>query len=282
MADVLIGVTETSATALAVISNVVQSFLIQESKLIPTITDYSYLAIKGAKSIALPRSGGFTVNDKTENTAVNAQSITYATDIIELVKHKVIQTLIEDIADTQASIPVIQDALLKATKAIALQVDKDIVAALKLGSATAPDHLINFIDATNDIMALGDILAARKLLVDQNIDPRECFIGIGSEKEAEALNISNFIDASKYGSNEPLLMGEIGKVYGMRVILHSDFSDFMCTWHPTAVGIAIQQTMRYQTQPDLANLGIRHSLDMIYGIKTLDLGKRNVLTDSTN
>mgnify|MGYP001306981098 CR=1 FL=1 len=281
MADVIMGKTETEATAIDVISNVVQSFLIQESKLLGTVTDYSSLAVKGAKSITLPKSGGFLVNDKVENVAVSAQSISYSGDVLNLNKHKVIQALVEDISDWQASIPVIQDALMKATKAIALQVDLDIIEALKLASAADPDHQIKYIDTVNNILALGDILAQRKLLVDQNIDPRTCFIGIGSLKEAEMLNISNFIDASKYGTNEAVMMGEIGKVFGMKVILHTAFENNMIAWHPSAVGYAIQQGMRYQNEKDLANLGVRHSLDMLYGVTTLDAGKRQVYTSET-
>lgn len=70
MADALMGVTETSANALANVASVAQLYLQQESKLLPTVMDYSALAVPGAASIKLPRSGGFTVGDKSENTAV--------------------------------------------------------------------------------------------------------------------------------------------------------------------------------------------------------------------
>ena len=282
MADTLMGKTEIDAASKAEIANIVQSFLIQESKLIPTISNYSNLAVPGAKSVALPRSGGFTVGSKIENTAVDAQAITYAADTITFDQHKVVQFLLEDIADIQANIPVVQDAVMKATKALSLDIDLAIIEELKLASASAPDHLINFIDTATDVVAKADILAARKLLQDQNIEATECFIGIGPEKEAELLAIESFIDASKYGSNEPIMNGEIGKIYGMRVIMHTGFSDFMCTWHPSAVGLAVQNGMRYQTDKDLANLAMRHSIDVLYGVEVLDSGKRNVLTDSTN
>lgn len=282
MADTLMGISEVNAARKAEIANIVQSFLIQESKLMPTVTNYSALAVKGAKSVALPRSGGFTVGTKSENTAVDAQTITYAADTISFDQHKVVQFLLEDIADIQANIPVVQDAVMKATKALSLDIDSAIITELKLASASTPDHQLVFADTSTDKVAKADILAARALLQNQYIDPTECYIGIGPEKEAELLAIESFIDASKYGSNEPIMNGEIGKIYGMRVILHTGFSDFMCTWHPSAVGFALQQGMRYETQKDLANLAMRHSLDVLYGVEVLDSGKRCVLTDSTN
>lgn len=82
MSDVITGVTEINSASRAEISSFAQSYLQQQSILLPTVTDYSRFAVKGAKSIALPRSGGFTVGSKTENTAVSAQSITYSADTI--------------------------------------------------------------------------------------------------------------------------------------------------------------------------------------------------------
>ena len=212
MADVLMGVTETQAAALAQVSELAQLYLQQESKLLPLVTDYSSLAVKGASSIKLPRSGGFTVGDKGENTAVDAQSITYVADTISLDQHRVVQFLLEDIADEQAMVNVVQDALLKASKDMAFDVDKKIKAEFDNASTSAPDHVIQYNDTTNEDIELVDILAMRKLLIDQNIDPRQCYLGLGSAQEKNMLAIDNFIDASKYGSMEPVMNGEIGKV----------------------------------------------------------------------
>lgn len=281
MADALMGVTETAAAALANVSNMAQTFLIQNSVLLPTATNYSALAVPGASSIKLPRSGGFSVGDKSENTAVDAQIITYAADSITF-SHRTVQFLVEKLAQKQSVVDVVQDAVMKATKALALDVDTKILAQLALASSSAPDHQLVFADTSGDVVAKADILAARKLLIDQNINPRECFIAVGSEKEAELLAISDFIDASKYGSNSPIMMGEIGMIYGMRVIVHTSITDQMYTWHPSAVGYAFSQNIELDFDKDLANIGTRYSLDYIFGAKVLDSGKRCVFTDSTN
>ena len=282
MADALTGVTEIDAASLAEISNVTQMYLQQASILVPTVSDFSYLAGKGTKSIAVPRMGGFTVNDKEENTSVDAQTSTVSSDTITLEKHKVIQFLVEEIAEGQSKIPYVVGALERAAKDLAAQVDTDIITELKLASASTPDHQIVFIDTTNDVIAKGDILAARKLLRAQYVPVNECYIGIGSEKEAEMLALSDFIVASNFGSADPIQNGVLGKVYGMKVVVHEGFSDFMCVWHPSAVGIAFQRQATVQTQPDLANLAERWSIDQRYGVEVLDSGKRTVLVDSTN
>lgn len=276
------GVTETSAAAKAEVSSLVQSYLQQQSILLPTVSDYSFMAQKGVSSIKLPRSGGFTVGDKAENTAADATTVTYAADTITLNKHKYIQFLIEKIADKHTSVAVAQDMLMKASKDLAYQIDLDIVVELKLASAAAPDHQIVFIDTVTDVIAKGDILAARALLQAQNVDVKDCYIGIGPEKENELLALADFIQAERYGSAAPIQLGEFGKIYGMPVLVSNAFSDFMCVWHKSAVGIAFSQGIEVDSDKDLANLGTRYSLDMIYGVEVLDGGKRQVFVDSTN
>lgn len=282
MADTLTGVTETSAVGYDAVSQVIQRYLIQESVLLPTVTDYSFMAQKGAKSIDLGRSDDFSVSSKSENTSADATAITYSSDTITLDQHRYVQFLLEDRANLQAYPEIVQDKIMKAVKPLALDMDEKVIAELDNASASAPDHQIVFADTSGDVLARADILEARRLLRLQNINPRECYLLIGPEKEAEMLAITDFIDASKYGSNEAVMNGEIGQVFGLKVIVHTSVTDKMYTYHPSAVGFAIQQGIRYQSDYDLKELGWRHSLDYLAGFEVLDSGKRVVVTDSTN
>lgn len=276
MADVLTGVTETSAAAFANVSEIAQLYLQQRSVMLPLVTDYSNLAVKGASSIKVPRLGGFTVGAKSENTAVDAQTSAVAADTITLDQHRVIQFLVEDIADVQTKIQVVQEYLLRASVDLALDMDNKIIAELRLASTAAPDHAIKFTDASNEDIELNDILEARRLLIAQNINPRECYMAVGPDQEKNMLKIDNFISAEKYGASSPIMLGEIGMVYGMKVLIHTSLSQEALFWHPTAVGYAFQQRLRVQQDYDLANLSTRYSLDYLAGFEVLDSGKRNV------
>lgn len=276
MADVITGVTESSATAKAQIEALAQKYLIQESKMMPLILNYSGMAVPGASSIKLPKAGGFTVGDKAENTSVDAQTSAFSVDTLSLNVHRVVQFLVEDIAGMQASVDVVAEYLLRASKDLALDIDKKIIAVLRTASASAPDHEIAFTDATNEDIEIADILNARKLLSIQKLDPRECFFAVGPDQEANMLKIDNFIHAEKYGSNSPILNGEIGMIYGMKVIVHTELAQEALAWHPTAAAFALQQAVRVQKEYDLKNLGQRYSLDYIGGFAVLDSGKRNV------
>ena len=281
MADVLTGVTETVAAAHEEVSKIAQEYLIQQAKMAPLVTDYSSLAVPGSNSIALPIAGGFTVGDKGENTAVDAQTSAFTKDQIALDQHRVVQFLIEDISGWQSNVNVLKEYIMRATKDLALDMDEKIIAQLRLASASTPDHQIKFNDTVNEDVELVDILNARKLLIDQNLDPRECYLGVGSDKERDMLLIENFISAEKYGSNQPIAAGEIGSVYGMKVIVHTSLTAEMISWHPSAVGYGIQSGTRYQTEKDLANLATRHSLDYLAGFEVLQGGKYSVYTTET-
>ena len=276
MADAITGITETSATAAAIISSVAQEFLIQESKFMPLISDYSHLAVKGASSIKLPLAGGFTVGDKGENTAVDAQISAFTADTITIDQHRVIQFLVEDIAGQQASVEVVQEYLMRAMKGLALDIDEKILTELRLASASSPDHEIKFNDATNEDIEIVDILEARKLLQTQNLDPRELVLAIGPDQEKNMLQIEQFVDASRYGKDSAVLNGEIGMVYGCKVVVHSSIASEAVMFHKSAAGFALQMAPRVQRDYDLANLAWRYSVDFLGGFEVLDAGKRTV------
>jgi hypothetical protein len=281
MADVLTGVTETSAAALANVSKVAQAYLVQKSVLLPTVTDYSYLAVQGAGSILVPKLGGFTPANKGENTAVERQTAAATVDTISFL-HRQVAFGIEKKASKETMVDIVNEYVMRATADLALDVDKFIIAELEKASSSAPDHQIVFIDTSTDVIAKGDVLAARKLLIDQNLNPRECYIVIGSEKEKELLGLADFVQAERYGSNMPIMNGEIGMVYGMKVIVHTAVSDYMLAYHPSAVGYAFSQPIQLDFQKNVLNIGTDYVLDYLAGFEVLDSGKRCVKVDSTN
>jgi hypothetical protein len=278
MSDVLLGKTEVDAVSAEVIADLTQSYLLQEAKLLPTVLDFSYLAGPGMDKIKIPKAGGFSVNDKSENTAVSSQSITWSTDDLELDKHKVIQVLVEKYAQLQGGGRVVADIAERAGKALALQLDTDIIAALIATSAADPDHRIGLAGGS---FAEADILEARKLLNDQNVPLEDRFLVIPTAYEKAALALANLIQQDRYSGNTAIVSGEIGMAYGFRVIVHTG-ATVASAYHKSHVAVAIQQGLTYDFDKDLPNLATRHSFDQIYGVKVLDSGKRGVKVGSAS
>jgi len=273
-----IGLTEVSATSMDVIASIVQETLKQESKLLPLISDYSAFAVKGAASVKVPRRTQFAAADKAENTALTAQELTFAVDTISLAKNKAIYAALERVAELQATPNVEGEIIMEMAKELALQVDKDIFAEIALASAAAPDHRIAFVGSD---VAQADLLQARYLLNAQNVPMDNRFLGIAPDQEKALLSIADFVRADAYGSAGGLVNGEIGRLYGMTVVMSNVFTAARAyVWHKSAVGFAQQMTPEYSTDVDLKNTAKEYLLQHVYGVEVLDSGKRQVLLGS--
>ena len=272
------GLTEVSATSMDVIASIVQDTLKQESKLLPLISDYSAFAVKGAASVKVPRRTQFTAADKAENTALTAQELTFAVDQISLDKNKAIYAALEKVAELQATPNVESEIIMEMAKELALQVDKDIFAQIALASSASPDHRIAFVGSD---VAQTDLLQARYLLNVQSVPMDGRFLGIAPDQEKALLSISDFVRADAYGSAGGLVAGEIGRLYGMTVVMSNVFTAARAyVWHKSAVGFAQQMTPEYSTDVDLKNTAKEYLLQHVYGVKVLDSGKRQVLLGS--
>lgn len=273
-----IGLTETSATSMDVVSALVQQTLKQESKLLPTIADYSQFAIKGASSVKVPRRTQFAAADKSENTSLTAQELTFSVDTISLAKNKAVYAALERVAELQATPNVEAEIIMEMAKEIALQVDKDIYAQLLLASAAAPDHRIAYVGAS---LAQADILEGMRLLKVQNVPMSDVAMVISPKDEKALLGIADFVRADSYGSPNGLVNGVVGRVYGFPVIVTNVATDDRAIlYHKSAVGFASQMQPEYSTDQDLKNTAKEYLLQMIYGVSVLDSGKRQVLLGS--
>jgi hypothetical protein len=275
-----IGLTEVSASSQAVIASIVQETLKQKSMLLGLVSDYSNQVVPGALSVGAIRRTQFAAADKSENTALTAQELTFAADTIALDKNKAIYAALERVAALQATPNVESEIIMEMAAELALQVDKDIFAQIALASAAAPDHRIAFVGSD---IAAADLLQARYLLNVQNVPMDGRFLGIAPDQEKALLSIDNFVRADAYGSSGGLVNGEIGKLYGMTVVMSNVFTAARGhVWHKSAVGFAQQLSPEYSTDVDLKNTAKEFLLQHIYGAKVLDSGKRQVLLGSAS
>lgn len=282
MADVLTGVTETQATASDIIASAIQDALFQEAVLFPLCTNYA--APPGAKQVEIVRSDKPSVQTKEENTQVDAQALTYTTDIMQLDQHKVVQYLLEDRAKIQSSVDLSTDMLMKAAAALAENMDEYVYSQLKLVSSSAPDHRIAYNNSGSaDTMGKADILEARKLLNIQKVPQSDRFLAINPTQEAELLAIDTFVEADKYGATTPLYNGELGRLFGFRVVMTNAVDDKEAVaFHRSAIAFGRQILPRVQSQLALEHLSDRFSVDHLFAAKHLDEGKRAVKLGSAS
>lgn len=275
MADM--GKTEVQATIMERVTSFVQAELKQRALLMPLVQNFD--AKSGEDTIKIPRADGFSADDKSENTALTTQAITFVTDDLPLDKHKAVLAKLEDIANIQATPDVVNQILSRMASEIALQIDRDIVNCLKATSAAAPDHRVAYANSgTDNTLGKADILEARKLLHTQNVPFNQCYIGVNPASEVNLLAIDDFVHVNKYGSPEGLVNGELGKLYGAPVVMSNEFDEFeTLVWHPTHVGFAMQRRPSFERDRDLDNIATKYLVNQIYGCQTLDAGVRGVM-----
>lgn len=277
MADM--GLTEVAATVQQTVADMVQEYLIQEAVLMPLVTNIP--SKPGEDRVKIPRSGdGFTADTKAENTALTAQTITYTTDDLLLNNHKAVQVRVEDRADVQSMIALVQDIVPRMVKTLALDIDTSIVTQLEAASAAAPDHRLAYTNsATANTLGKTDLLVARQLIHEQNLRFNECYIGVSPASEANLLAIDDFVHVDKYGAGAVgLANGELGRLYGARVIMSNEFDDLKTIiWHPSAVAFSRQVNPRFEDDRDVPNLATLYSLSHLYGTIVLDAGVRQVV-----
>ena len=279
-----IGLTEISATSSNAVSAIVQLTLKQSGILLPTITDYSRLAVKGKNVVDVPRRTQFAAADKVENTDLTAQVLTFAVDAIDLDKYKAILTCLEDNAGIQATPNIVAEIVQESAAELVLQLDKDIMTQLLLASAAAPDHIVQWSNNPTNTVLQTDILEARRLLNVASVPQADRFLVIPPDQEKAMLLISDFVRADSYGSPAGVRNAELGRIYGFTVMMWNDATlpaTEMVAYHKTHVGYATQIGSKFETDRDVPALANNYAMSWLYGVDVLDSGKRGVRFNTT-
>lgn len=284
MADTIINsANSTAATEREIILSIVQDELLRAAKLRPTVTEYP--AEPGAKQVEVPKFTASFDGPQAQNTdgstTTDFQDVAFGTDAILLDDHVNLPYRITDRASVQSAVNVEAEAARSAGKQMGIYMDDQIIARLRQASTAAPDHargLDGGATAGAGTFSLSSISTARQLLNEQNLDMGDRWLLIPPAQEKTLIDLDNFSNADKYGSREALLDGEIGRIYGFRVMVHTGVADNEAfAYHKEAVGIAVQQEIQFETQrADVRLLATDYSFSMLMGSLVLDGGKKVV------
>jgi len=285
MADVIMSsAVSTAATEREIILSIVQDELLRAAKLRPTVTEYP--AEKGAKTVSVPKFSGSFTGPATQNpdgsTSTEFQAVTFATDDILLDKWTNLPYRIPDRASEQSAVNVEGEAARSAGKQMGIYMDNLIITELRLASTAAPDHKIDLNgNATHGVataLTLAGVTEARRLLNVQNVPSDNRWFVASPTQEKALLDLDQFNNADKYGSREALLNGEIGRIYGFRVMVHSGLSANECfAYHSSAIAIAVQREVKFESQrADVRLQATDYSFSLGMGCEVMDDGVRQV------
>lgn len=230
-----IGNTDLTATKNALIVALVQRELISKAVVMPSILDASAYAVKGSKSISIPRGGSFSVEDRATTAQATLANVTYAVDTIVLDQMSTISWVVDPQDEIESSIDVQADLASRAAKAHAKNFDALVIAGLE-ADATAT--------TTAGAISKAIFLEMRQLLLSAEADPGQLTFLCGPDSEAVLLGISEFVEADKYGS-AVIPNGVLGRLYGVEVRLSTNVAaNRFYMYDKEGYGFAFQQQLQ--------------------------------------
>lgn len=278
---------ETTTTVAAniiekVVSTQITETLIQNSVMLGSVRDFTGLVRPGMDRLDVPNYSELAVQTVSETAAMTPQNPTILVDQLNLDQHKSIPFEISDRADVQAKLNLVSDIVANAGRSLAADVDNYIISQMVAGVSTAaPDHKLALTANPDD-----DIRTARKLLNEANVPMSDRFLLISPGFEEQMLGVAGFIETDKYGSSEPILTGEIGRVFGFRVMMSTSSQAELATdngfvaYHRSCIGFARQIAMKFEQDRNVLKQSDEYALSHLYGAVALGAGDRQVVFDA--
>ena len=266
-----------------IIRSIVQEQLLSKAIIRPTVMDMSSEAVKGVKEIDLPRFssalGGPSVQNPDGTTAAPFQTLDLAVDALALDQWKNLPYRLADRVSVQNRVNLEAEVAKSAGQEMAIDLDSSILTEM----ATATGN-IQMDDNTNTTMSVANINRAKARLKQANVTDLggELFLLISVAQEEAILNLPQFIEADKYGAREALVNGEVGKIYGFRVVVSNLLADAEAyAYHRSCIAFAAQKSVSFEKQrADVSLQAWDYSFSVGYGVKMLDASKRIIKLSS--
>lgn len=265
MADLITGNTQLAPTKADIIAAVVQKELQFSAKLLPYVSDVSMWAVKGAKTVNVPKLNSFTVTNRTSGSPGDASQLTATTDQIALSFNAYVAWIIDSMDEIQTSIEAQMEFAKRAASAHGRYVDEQIIACLEadayLDVGAAP--------ITRDLF-----LDMREALLVKNADISQVVLVTGVDSEKALLKIDEFTKADYYGGGV-IPSGLLGKLYGVPVVVHNGVAAGKAyMFEKSGIGVAFQKAPAMSQQPanQYGTSALRVAMDQLFGIDSLQQG----------
>jgi len=265
MADLIHGNAQLSATKMDIITALVQKELKFKAQLAPYFTDVSKFAVKGAKTIAFPKLGSFTVTERASGVAGDASVINATTDSLALNIPAYIAYIIDSNDSAQTTLEFESEAAKRAGAAHARYLDTKLIAELVAGAG--------FNSAAAGNITIADILDMREFIKGNEGMLEETVLVIGPDQEKAMLQIAEFTRQDIYGSSN-VPAGVIGRVYGVPVLVHNAMTAgqaIMAEKSALCYGFQLAPNTSEQMANQYGSQAKRVAVDQLFGVKALQI-----------
>ncbi len=249
----------------------VQKELIAKAKFAPLVSDLSAYAVKGTKSISVPKLSSFTVNNRALGASEDATALVDGVDTLNLDQNAYIAWIEDHREIYQSTIAYRIEASKRAASAHAKFVDERLLVTARLVSGL---DLGTGLDITND-----DILDLRAFILKNDGELDKCSLWIAVDQETAMLKIDAFTRQDIYGQNANIRLGQIGMVYGMPVIMSNVCADgeaFIVEKDGLGIAFAEGMQMSEQAANEYGAMSKRVAVDQMFGTAGLQLGEKGL------
>jgi len=171
------------------------------------------------RSLVVAKRGTITASAVSEGASITKVEPAYTAATITPTKVGVgVEITYEAIEAKQFDL--INDWINEAGYALAKKMDSDIISDFL--DTTTHSNIGSVDAATSGVLAYDDVITAVATIRGKNYDPDT--LVIHPDQAADLLKDTKFINASAYGSREPILRGEIGQFAGLKVFVTSQMT----------------------------------------------------------
>lgn len=261
-----IGATQMDPTKKAAIAEKVQRELKAKAILGGTVFDVSKFAQPGVKQVSFPKFGSFTVENRASATAGTPQVISSTVDTLDLNYKAYLSWIIDSNDALQSAVTWQAELAMRAASAHARYVDSAILAEL--------GNVAQVATGVTSLSTKADVVALRKLMVDNHVNPADCYLVASSDEYANILNQSDFVSADKMGA-AALVTGVVGKILSLNVVEHPGLGSGFFVYHPEGIALGFQAAPNMATQPDLdyGSTAEKTVMDQLFGVKGLQIAQ---------
>ncbi len=254
------------------IISLVQKELIERAVALPYLRNVSQYAVKGAKSIEVPKLSSMIVDNRAFGNAGDAQTLTDASDTILLNDNLYAAWLVDYSSAYQSTIDYDIEMLQRAARGHAKKVDELAFTGMAAVAGT---------EASGAALTQDIILDFREAILRANGDLSQTVMFVDPTQEKEMLKISDFVRADAYG-NSNIPDGVIGRVYGVNVIV-SNIVEGAIMIERDGFGFAqqLEPSFSEQMANEYGSKTMRKVLDQLIGFGGLELGEQGAAADKS-
>jgi len=251
-------------TKAEVFSTMVQKELLDSMTIAPLIEDVSEMAIEGVNVVSVPKLSSFTTAERAFGAAgVDNTPLTDSVDQIPLSQNPIVKWNYDAADAMQSSINYQLKAAERAASAHVRNSNSKLIAGMIAASNFSAGLAGG--DITEDA-----ILAMRAHLLKNEGDINLMTLLIPVDQETAMLKIPNFIRSDYRGLGAPIVTGQIGTVYGVKVVITNSSalpSDQAIMVEKTGYAYAVQRQAKYAEQPNLdyGTDGVKAVVDTTWG-----------------